>query len=707
MKLAATVLVVLVACGPKATPAPNASNARPADPVVETTEGGPYDYRTWTAKLDDPREVERAVTELEQIGNPGAIPALGAAWRTQGRPVRYLQVIISLSRPLTAQDAKDRFVTDYEKTGRPASWKVSMPFLVEALATMDVTNPRSVDSAAKAADAIAEANDPAGVAALVGVATAPISKKTVAVQVGAIRALGTFRGEKRATTALIANLEQAPPAHPRTANTPAENGPLEQGYGLYLAVTGASVNALGALRDVRATKALVLAMYQSPELFVQIRRALVTIGTGVAAELRAVLRGENKAVDAFLRDRKLDPYCGNKGDAKCQPVSLRDYYAAIVVGDLRDPAAVPDLLAALDRPALPVYYFDDMPSPHSQRSGILEALRKLGSPDAATKVRALWTSTKVDVATRAVAIATYPFVVPDSAGVDELGKIAADNTADDTLRQEAATAYARLANDAKQIAILDVLAQKYFKAAADKKKQADGKPKRDADAADKAFEKKKQAWEKSKADLFAITNDATKSADEIRKATDATRKIEDDYKVARKKHREAVAPWKQLDDARKAYRGFARMFQTHVARIEIAIRCKQDLACYAGSLDLTHDASATNAAPYIKDITEWTTEEKLGLLEANIDRAMLELGKSGTQAASHTDVLLAAAKSEVRLIRQAVLLALPKIAKIPCATCEAQLDVAIKAGEGKTTLGDLNVETAMLRNYFAWAGRTP
>jgi len=31
-----------------------------------------------------------------------------------------------------------------------------------------------------------------------------------------------------------------------------------------------------------------------------------------------------------------------------------------------------------------------------------------------------------------------------------------------------------------------------------------------------------------------------------------------------------------------------------------------------------------------------------------------------------------------------------------------------KAGEGKTTLGDLNLETTMLRNYFAWAGgRTP
>jgi len=30
---------------------------------------------------------------------------------------------------------------------------------------------------------------------------------------------------------------------------------------------------------------------------------------------------------------------------------------------------------------------------------------------------------------------------------------------------------------------------------------------------------------------------------------------------------------------------------------------------------------------------------------------------------------------------------------------------AIKAGEGKTTLGDLNLETTMLRNYFAWANK--
>src|SRR5204863_7823622 len=123
---------------------------------------------------------------------------------------------------------------------------------------------------------------------------------------------------------------------------------------------------------------------------------------------------------------------------------------------------------------------------------------------------------------------------------------------------------------------------------------------------------------------------------------------------------------------------------------------------------LTPDESAKNLTPYIKDIGEWTKEEKLGLLEGEVERAMLELGKQGQKVANLTDALLDAAKSDNRLIRQSILLALPKIAKVPCANCETKLDAAIKAGEGKTTLGDLNLETTMLRNYFAWAGgKTP
>src|SRR5580700_11193859 len=88
----------------------------------------PYKASTWTKKLSDPREVERAVTQLEQLGDPSAIPALGEAWKDQGKPVRLLQVIISLARPLspdtTGPDGKPvkgtaslGFFTDYAKTG--------------------------------------------------------------------------------------------------------------------------------------------------------------------------------------------------------------------------------------------------------------------------------------------------------------------------------------------------------------------------------------------------------------------------------------------------------------------------------------------------------------------------------------------------------------------------------------------------------------
>ena len=54
---------------------------------------------------------------------------------------------------------------------------------------------------------------------------------------------------------------------------------------------------------------------------------------------------------------------------------------------------------------------------------------------------------------------------------------------------------------------------------------------------------------------------------------------------------------------------------------------------------------------------------------------------------------------------QPMLLALPKVAKVPCADCEAALDAIIKAAEGKTTLRGVTQDTEMVRNYFSWAGK--
>src|SRR6185503_5977185 len=103
----------------------------------------------------------------------------------------------------------------------------------------------------------------------------------------------------------------------------------------------------------------------------------------------------------------------------------------------------------------------------------------------------LWQSKKTDLMVRTLAVATYPFLARDAAGVRDLGKIAADNTEDDMLRTEAATAFARLSSEKKDITILVDLAKKYF-AASDKKTksaatQTDPKARKNDERAAKAY----------------------------------------------------------------------------------------------------------------------------------------------------------------------------------------------------------------------------
>ena len=709
----------------------------------------PYKASTWTKKLNDPREAERAVTQLEQLGDPSAIGALGQAWQEQGKPVRMLQVIISLARPLTPEQATKEFVTDYSKTGRPASWGAAMPFLAKALTEVDEANPRSVDSAQKAADALGEAaQDPAsdaGLDALIDLSSKPVTKKLIAAQVSAIRAIGKFQNAKpKATAALIKLIERDPPPHPRTAKDKENARALEEKYGLFLGITGASINALGDLRVTTAVKTLVHAMYLTPELFTQIRRALVASGPEAETALRKILTRQDPDVAQLFKDKKLETYCGDRGDEppdQCQAVSAMDFYPAVVLGDFYDPASVPDLLAVLDRPMAPQYYQEDAPSGSSQYNAVFDSLRKIGSAAAADKVRSMWDKAApkpkappkgkgkgapaadagdsggggADVMTRILAVGAYPFVAHDDAGVAELGAIAFDNHADLNLRTEAATAFARLSRDPAHIKELNDLADQYYKQAAEYRAKADAKPKADADAADKEFEVARKKKDDAKSDALKATNDKSKNAADIRAAAENAKKAEDDFKVAQQKHKEAIKPFKDLDTRAKGLKYTGRMFQIHIARVEVALRCKSDISCYVATLQEKPDGSESkkNVAQYIKDIDAWSKDETAKdemaqLYEGEVERSMLELGKMGQKAASTMPALLDAAKSEDRLVRQSILLALPKVAKVPCDTCEAKLDEAIKAGEGKSTLGDLNLETTMLRNYFAYAGgKTP
>ena len=445
----------------------------------------PYKAATWTKNLGDPRESERAVTELEQLGDPSAIEPLGNAWVEQGKPVRLLQVIISLARPLTPEEAKKNFVTDYETSGRPASWDRALPFLKRALSEVDEANPRSVDSATKAADAIGEAKLPDGLDALIDLAQKPVTKKLITAQVAAIRGIGKYTEESsKAAAALVKVIDREPPPHPKTAKDKEQGRALEEKYSLSLGVTAAAINALGDLHVAASAKTLVLSMFRTPELFMQVRRALVSSGPVAAEELRKVLAGTHAEVNQLFKDKKLDKYCGDRNDAppdQCQSVSAMYFYPAVVLGDFYDAKAVPELLSALKHAPLPVYYSDDQPSPNTQYNAIFDALRKIGAADAAATVRALWSGIphpprlhprrpspprepgpppaagEPNLGTRVLAIGAYPFLARDNAGIDNLGKVAPITRPTMGFAQEAATAFARLSHDAKDIAILEGL----------------------------------------------------------------------------------------------------------------------------------------------------------------------------------------------------------------------------------------------------------
>jgi HEAT repeat protein len=122
-------------------------------------------------------------------------------------------------------------------------------------------------------------------------------------------------------------------------------------------------------------------------------------------------------------------------------------------------------------------------------------------------------------------------------------------------------------------------------------------------------------------------------------------------------------------------------------RIEVAIQCKQAVDCYVAVLDG-------------KDVAVGQP----GLAKA--ERALLELRKMGPKAASAVDRLLESKNlgSSERIVREGILLALPRIAPLPCKTCATRMDEVMSSQSSQTTLDLLNTETRIIYHYFLWAG---
>lgn len=678
----------------------------------------PFDPNTWIKKLDDSNEVERAVVELERLGDQRAIVPLGKAWEKQGRPVAILQVIIDLSKPLTEKEAKD----NYKNNGkaRPAAWEKSLPILTKAIEDVDAANPRSVESARLAAEALGASKVDGALAVLSTAANKPTDKPEIKQLRGqAILSLGDL-GDPGAVSVLNTVIrEEFNPAKPE--------------------LHGAAIIALGKLKSPQAIPVLIESMYRLPFFFRQVRRALVASGDTVPGRMKAILEGTDTEVNTLFTENALDTYKGDVGkdplpQAEWQKVSAKDYYAAVILGDLYDPSSVPALIKALGREPIPSYFVDSAPGPVSQNA-VLDALRKIGSPEATQAVLAVWTTGKVDDI-KPIAANVFSFVSRDGSekvgagtALDALGKIAADNSADQTLRLEASVAYGRLARTKDRIPLLIGLAKKYKEASDTARKEADGPPKAAYEAAKKVYEAAKEDLDLAKAEVNRKGGERKAPVDLIEKMTAA--KVA--FDKVKEPHTKAKAAWKALDDKAEAYRGFQRLFETHVARIEIAMHCGKEAKCYAETLapipapevdedgspkprkppqiaekckaDWPKLAERLKAASSEIEVAKYTDEEKQEVCIAQIERALLELGKMGTAASGPAlDILLYNVRSDDRLVRQSILLALPKVAGKDCKPCGPELDAAIKSGEGKDSLRELNFETQVLRSYFGGEG---
>jgi HEAT repeats len=659
-----------------------------------------FDPNTWIPKLSDPQQNERAVTALERLGDPMAIPALGKAWDKAGRPERILRVIIELSGPLTEQQAKDLY--KYNGKARPASWDKSLPILKSAIEEVDKDNPRSVESARLAAEALGKSRGADGKSSLDGaleilVQAANNTGAAKPLRGQAILSLGDL-GDPRAVPAL-ANIirEDFNPQRPE--------------------LHGAAIIALGRIKSPESVPVLLEAMYRLPFFFKQVRRALVASGGAtVSGRVSKILSGEDADINALFRDKKLDTYCGDPGKdpapaADCLPVAAMDYYAGIIAGDLYDTSLVPSLLKALAREPKAAYYVDFAPGPPATNAA-LDSLRKIGSAEAAGPVLALWSNKDASANLRPMAANVFSYLSRDGSekvgtisAVDALGKIAADNGADQGLRLETAVAYARLANRADQIPLLRTLADKYQEASDKAKKEADGAPKA-------AYEKVKGPYDAAKAALDVAKKKVRDNGGEGKAPVamiEAVTAAKTEFEKAKEPYTKARTAWKTLEDTSEAYRGYQRVFETHIARIEIAVYCdgKPDpLACRAGTLTQKGDEILERLKPYI-NTAGYTDADKKELVAAQIERGLLDLGKLGPKAASTLPALLDGVKSKDRLVRQSVLLALPKIADKSCKECATKLDAAIKAAQGDTTLADLNAETEVLRSYFSGSVEAP
>jgi hypothetical protein len=441
-------------------------------------EKDPNDAQTWIDKLDDPREVDDAVRNLERLKDPKAIKPLGGLWRKMNRPSKVLRVMGAIA---SHEDDK----------GKP-HYPEAVEFFKEAIENFDPADERSIDDARFSCDLLGRAGDPSAVDVLIKAAQKAMPRLSPAnqVRIAAVKALGKFK-DPRSVDVLIRILQ---------------TDPANQHVSLHYA----AANALGETGDPRGLDALKQALIFVGPIYKAVRTGITRVGKPAVPAMRNLFLEKDAEIAKLAKERKLSE--------KAPGVLI--FKGASLLGDLRAKEAVPELLAGLKVDAK-VSYFDEKtgaPGPPTHNA-ILDALKKIGEPSAASAVWAYASDAKTDDATRPFAIDTYSWLGTGRDALPKLLEWIKDEKGEDSIRITAIVSYGRLGRTDRDAKELDPFIAQYdakIKAAEDKIKNA--------------------------------KSDGDKATGEDEKAL--------------------ASQWKQL-------------YQESRYRIEVVVECKEDPMCYA------------------------------------------------------------------------------------------------------------------------------
>jgi hypothetical protein len=409
-------------------------------------------------------------------------------------------------------------------------------------------------------------------------------------------------------------------------------------------LNAASANALAETQSAKALQPLLRALFEASPIYQQVRAAVTRIGKPAVPELVKIFNGQHAAINKFAEESGFATGCetAQGPETKCKAPGNLQFKAAALLGDLRAKEAVKDLVAALGKPGK-VSFFDPssgMPGPLSH-TAILDALRTIGDPSSADAVLAYARDPNTDDTVRPIAIDVYSMLATDNKGIDYLAAALRDTTEGaEEASKAAAIAYARLVRAKGELAPLQGI----------------------------------------------IDANNAKAAEAEAKAAKAKRPDEKD----------------NFTGTAADYRDYATLFEQHKTRAMVGVVCKADPKCYIGFLDKTADAVVKELGVKVDPKAKRNAAD--GFRTAALERALIEVAKFGPKAADAVPALLQHADVTDRIVRQGVLLALGKVAPLPCNACATRLDQVVTAQKDQTTLDYLTADTRIVLNYFVATG---